>query len=498
MQAGKRVARFMSRRKKLILGIVIFLIVIFTALLVLLPRLLDVDRYRPRVTALIQQQMGRSAEIGHLALSILPRLSIRVDGFALRNPAGFPAGYFVQTKRIYAEISAGELLEHRIVIRSLELEAPEISLIANSKGNWNTDPPPSSAADPAPDPPGEKPLFTLGVISALKMSHGQLSVANLLPTGQIGPAFVVAGGVKSELRQVDLNALLARESGAVPPRQQEWPTNIAFAAESTAAPAAEGTLELDTLHVLNIAVTELKSKLRLFPKQVLLDGWELTCYGGRGSGNVSFVFNGPNPSYNTQARLSGVNMANLLDAFPDTRGKITGTLDATVDLDGEIAHSPDPLAGIGGAGHLTVLNGRIPALKWDQNLLQLVRLAKMGPVSGDPSAFSSIAVDFSISNDRINTSKVNIIGNGVDADASGSLGLAGKGSLDYQGVARITTNQNALTTLLGGISGATLAKGKMILHFNVAGTLQNPQFTLKPGGAGGTKDAAGVGKSTKP
>jgi len=37
---------------------------------------------------------------------------------------------------------------------------------------------------------------------------------------------------------------------------------------------------------------------------------------------------------------------------------------------------------------------------------------------------------------------------------------------------------------VGSMSGATVADGKMAFPFNLAGTLQNPKFTLKSGGAG--------------
>jgi hypothetical protein len=142
---------------------------------------------------------------------------------------------------------------------------------------------------------------------------------------------------------------------------------------------------------------------------------------------------------------------------------------------------------MGGAGHLTIRNGRLPTLRWDQNLLQLARVANMGPTSGDPSSFSSIAVDFTIANNRIKTQKVTITGNGVEADASGSLGLAGSGSLEYQGVARVATSKNALTSLLGGLTGAALKNGKMAFPFKLTGTLKNPQFTLMPSGGGSQK-----------
>ena len=469
----------MSRRKKVVLGVLILLVVTLVALVVIVPLLFNLDRYRPQAAALIEQQMGKPTEIGHLALTIFPRLSIRVDDFALKNPPGFPQDYFVKARRIYAVIDAGELWKHQVVIKSLELETPAISLLSSPRGNWNFDSHPSSTK-PDPDPPGEKPLFTLGVISNVKISKGTLSVANLMASGQPGPAFIAADGVSSQLRQVDLNGLIE---------------SAGYAAESTGALVAEGTFEMDTLHVMNLAVTKVKSKLRLFPKQVFLDGLEFKSYDGAGSGDLSFVFAGPYPRYSTQAKLSGVNAAKLVDAFPEVRGKLTGTLDGTVALEGELRHSPDPLEGIGGSGHIAIRNGRLPSLQWNQNLLQLARVAKMGPASGDPSSFSSIAMDFTIADNRINTTKATIVGNGVELDSSGSLGLAGKGSLNYQGVAKVATSQNALTTILRGISGATLIDGKMAFHFKLTGTLQNPQFTLMPSAADSQK---GAGKGAKP
>jgi hypothetical protein len=236
-------------------------------------------------------------------------------------------------------------------------------------------------------------------------------------------------------------------------------------------------------------VTNVKTKLRLFPKQVFFDSLDFKCYDGHVVGNLSFSLAGQNPHYITDAKLDSVNMAKLLDAFPDARGKMTGTLKGTVKLDGEVSHSPDPLAGIRGSGQMTIRKGKLPSLQLNKNLLDLVRLAKMGPASGDPDSFSSIAMDFTIANNRINATKAIIVGNGVDVDGSGTLALAGEGSLDYQGVAKVAASQNALTSILVSISGATFANGKMIFPFNLAGTLQHPKFTLKSGGAGSQSGA---------
>jgi uncharacterized protein involved in outer membrane biogenesis len=481
----------MSTRNKVILGILIFLVGMLVALVVIVPLLFDVDRYRPQVAALIEKQTGKPAEIGHLTLSIFPSLSIRVDDFALRNPAGFPQGYFVKARRIHAVVDASGLWYHQVVIKSLDLDTPAISLLSEVKGHWNFENKPSPT-EAASDPPGEKPLFTLGVISNVKISKGKLSVANLLPSGQSGPVFFEADGVSSQLQQVDLNAFTESASiqpSAVPAEAvaasgNSWLGSVAYAADQSGRLVAEGTLKMDSLHVMNLVLTNVKSTLRLFPKQVFIDDLDFECYDGRAVGDLSFALAGANPRYSTHTKLSGVNVAKLLDAFPDARGKMTGTLDGTVKLDGEVSHSPDPLAGIRGSGQMTIRNGRLPSLQLNKNLLELARVANMGPASGDPSSFSSIAMDFTIANNRINTSKATIVGNGVDVDGSGSLALAGEGSLDYQGVAKIAASQNALTSIVGGIVGATLANGKMAFPFNLAGTLENPKFTLKSGGAG--------------
>jgi len=463
----------LSKRTKVLLTIVVFLIVALVVIVVVVPRVFDVDRYRPQVAALIESQLGRRATIGRLALTIVPRLSIRADDFTLKNPAGFPQGDFVKAHKIYAVVDVASLWRHQVIIKSLDLEGPAIGLLSDLKGNWNCgDPPPPGG--PAPDPPGDKPLFTLGTISNVKISKGNLSIANLLPSGEAGPAFVEADGFTSQLRRFDFNALAAGGESQNPQ------TSL----------VTEGRLEVDTLHVTNLAVTNVKSNLSLLSDQVLLDGLEFKCYDGSGGGNLSFAFGSRSTRYHTQVNLSGINVARLLDAFPDVRGTMTGALEAHLELDGELNHSPDPLAGMGGAGRLTVRAGRLPTLQLNANLLQLFRVAKMGPASGDPYSFSSIAVEFTIANNKIQTTKGSIAGNGVDINATGSVGFAGSGSLDYQGVAKLAASDNALTSVLGGMTGATLKGGKMVLPFEIRGTFKNPQFTLKPGGSQGAKSAA--------
>ena len=120
----------MSKGKKIGLGILIVFVVVIIGLAVAIPLLINIDRYRPQVIAHIQEETGKPAEIGRLALTIFPTLSIRVDDFALGNPPGFPKGYLVKTRRIYAVVDRGALWNRQVIIKSLELDEPVIRLLS--------------------------------------------------------------------------------------------------------------------------------------------------------------------------------------------------------------------------------------------------------------------------------------------------------------------------------------------------------------------------------
>jgi len=485
----------MTKGRKVLLGFVLAVVIILLALIILVPLLVDVDRYRPQVVAHLQEETGKPAKIGHLALTLLPSVSIRVDDLALGNPRGFPQGDFVGVRRVYALVDAGALWNRQVVIKSLELDDASINLVSNGHGHWNFESPPKPAAVKNASA-GEKPPFTLGVISKVSLKGGHLTVADLVSANKAGPAYFEAQGVSSQLQQVDLNAFTAAASGmpsrlpepALARGQSFWPSfgaSLLYGAEQS-SPAAQGTLAADAVRFQQLVATSVKSKLRLFPKQLYADDLNFTFCGGRSTGNLSLNLAGANLRYATSARLTGVDMAKLLEGFPDLKGKMTGKMEGSAKISGEVVSTPGPLAGVRGTGQVTVRNGMLPSLQLNKNLSLLSRLSNLGPASGDPSSFSSLSADFNIANQKISSNKIALVGNGVNVDGAGTMGVVGAGSLDYQGVASLAAGENALTGLLVGLSGAKLEGGKLTFPFALAGTLENPKFTLKSaGGAGG-------------
>ena len=441
----------MAIRRRTALILVVIGAVFLAALLVVVSVFTNLDRYRPQVIAYLQEKTGSPVEIGRLALTLSPSLSIRVDDLGLRNPPIFPAGYFLKVPHVYAKIDAGALLHRQIVIKSLTLENPIIDLISDPDGLWNFENPTPSKASSAP--------ISLGVISRVEIRGGRLLMSNLIdPSDAPGPVFFEARNISSTLRGVELGGFLDPSSSSV---------------------AAQGGLKADSLRFGAIQATNVQSKLRLLAKQVLLTGVKLNVYGGRATGNLSFNLAGQNTAFITHALMNEVDVARLLEDFPYGRGKMTGKMEGNLKLAGEIKHTHDPLAGIQGNGRLTVRNGQLPSLRLNVNLVKLAHFNDLGPARQDPSSFSSIAADLELANLRISSREINLVGYGVDVESSGSVRVTGDDSLDCQGVAQIVTKQGFFTNLVARMSGASLKNGKLSFPFKVSGTMDNPTFSLQ-------------------
>jgi uncharacterized protein involved in outer membrane biogenesis len=439
----------MAVRRRTAFTLILIAAAVLVALITLARVLVNLDRYRPEVISYLHEKTGLPVEIGRLTLALSPSLSIRVDDLGLRNPPIFPAGYFLRAPRAYVAIDAGALLHRRIVIKSLTLENPIINLISDPDGLWNFE-------NPTPSRTSSSPSFS-GVISRLDVLDGRLLVSNLIdPSDAPGPIFFEARNISSILQHVDLGAFMDPSSSSV---------------------AAQGDLKADFLRFGAIQATNVQSKLRLMAKQVFFADSSLEAYGGRSTGNLSFNLAGRNASFSANAQMSGVDVAHLLAEFPHGRGKMTGKMEGTIKLAGEIEHSYHPLAGIHGAGHLTVRNGQAPSLKLNENVMRLARFNDLGPAAQNPDSFSSVSGDLELANQRISSRQINVVGYGVNAQCSGSISVTGAGSLDYKGVAEILATQGFFTNTLARLSGATLRNHKLSFPFRVSGTIENPKFS---------------------
>jgi uncharacterized protein involved in outer membrane biogenesis len=333
-----------------------------------------------------------------------------------------------------------------VVIKSLVLEQPIINLVSDPDGPWNFENP---GAQNTPS------TLLFGVVSRVEIKHGDVTVSNLLPSDAAGPVFFEAHDISSELENVNVDA-------------------IANPASTTLD--GEGTLKAGLLRFGSIEAKNLNSHIRLQARQVLFTDVKAEAYAGNATGELSMKLSGKNASFKTDARMKGIDVAHLLSAFPNARGKMTGKMEGEMKIAGEIEHSRHPLEGLHGSGHLMVRNGDVPSLELNANLMKLAHYNDLGPAKNDPSSFNFVSTDLELDHERITSKVIDIDGYGVDLDGSGSVSLSGSDALNYQGVAEIVSQQGFVTNLFARLAGGTLKGGKLSFPFHIGGTIDNPVF----------------------
>ena len=437
------------RRKTclIVLGIAALLLL---ALIFVGPALVRVDRYRPQVISYLQEKTGKQVEIGRLSLTFFP-LSIEIDNFGVKNPKLFPPGYIVKVARVDAQFNIGALLRRQVAIKSLVLEDPVLNLTSDPDGPWNFENPQATVS---------QKTFPLGVISRVQIKRGQLVASNLLPSDAQGPIFFEAHDISAELEQVNLIGIINPSSSSMD---------------------GQGSLKAGLLRFGVVELKNLESKFRLEARHVFFTNIKAEIYDGSAAGDLTFDLSVKNVNFRTNARLSGVNVAQLLAAFPNGGGKMTGKMEGNVKIAGEIAHSLRPLAGMHGAGHVTVRNGKLPSLKLNANLMKLAHFNDLGPAKNDPSSFNLITTDLELDHERISSKVIDLDGYGVDVDGSGSVSVSGSDELNYRGLAEITTKESFFTNTVARLSGATLKDGKLQFPFRIGGTIDNPVFSKGKG-----------------
>ena len=437
-------------RRRTTLIVVGIAAILSLALIFVVPALINVDRYRSQLISYLEEKTGKQVEIKQLALTFFP-VTIHIDHIGVRNPPIFPAGYVVQVARIDAELSVGALLHRQVVIKSLVLEDPVLNLTSDPDGPWNFENPQAKTS---------ANTFPLGPISSVKIKRATVIASNLLLSDAAGPIFFEAHDISCELQQVNLAGIIDRSSSSMD---------------------GQGSLKAGLLRFGAVEARNLDSKLRLESRHVFITGVKAEVYGGRAVGELSFDLSAKNVSFKTDARLSGINVAQLLAAFPNGGGKMTGKMEGDIKLAGEIAHSLRPLAGMHGAGHMTVRNGQLPSLKLNANLMKLAHFNDLGPAKDDPSSFKLITTDLELDNQRISSKVIDLDGYGVDVDGSGNVSVSGSDELDYRGLAEITTKESFITNTVARISGATLKDGKLQFPFRIGGTIDSPAFSKGKG-----------------
>jgi AsmA protein len=155
-------------------GIAVALIVV---ILLVLPQLINVNSFRPKIESELTNALGRKVGVGDLSLSIL-RGSVSAAEISIADDPAFSKTPFLTAKSLKIGIELIPLIfSKRVSITGITLDEPSITLLSTPGGKWNISSLATAGSEPAPTS-GGAPAKNLA-IAELRVTDGKLLIGKV-------------------------------------------------------------------------------------------------------------------------------------------------------------------------------------------------------------------------------------------------------------------------------------------------------------------------------
>jgi len=172
------------RTRKLLLIVAMLFVAVIVALL-LLPRFIDANSFRPAIERIARERLGRDVTLGDLSVTFLPPSVVVQDVSLAGGETGPP---WFQAKRARVRASLGPLFSGRLEVHGIDLDEPSFRLLRAPDGRWNL----LELAKPGDGTSGGPSKVS---IDAVRIRGGHVEIAD---------AFVVPGSVvRQEIGDLD-------------------------------------------------------------------------------------------------------------------------------------------------------------------------------------------------------------------------------------------------------------------------------------------------------
>jgi AsmA protein len=158
-----------------IVGIVFAILLL---IVIVLPFVINVNRFRPQVESQASAALGRQVTVGNLSLSLLSG-SVGADNIAITDDPVFSKSPFVTAQSLKVGVEVLPLLSSKFNVTYITLEQPQITLLKAANGKWNFSSIGGASAKKEPEPKSggsAPPPFS---VAKLNIDHGKLSVGKV-------------------------------------------------------------------------------------------------------------------------------------------------------------------------------------------------------------------------------------------------------------------------------------------------------------------------------
>ncbi|HLV87771.1 MAG TPA: AsmA family protein [Candidatus Sulfotelmatobacter sp.] len=339
-------------------------IAIMMGVMLALPHLVDMDRFRPQLESSLATSLGREVHLGHMELSLLAG-GAKVDQISVADDPAFGTGDFLQAKSLGVGVSWISLIfSHSLHVTSLNVEQPQVSLIQSAQGKWNFAT--LGAAAGAEQPNSTANQFAEPAKRELVLDHLKISKATLQVTSSGHQGHPVAfREIDADMKNVSLESAMSfvlsahTTAGKIEVRGEAGPLNhsdsdqIPFHAAITSGMGAANVSGTYEMAAENSAVhmkiagdhVPLDSVVGILPALGVSLPAGSKLHGGTVNANLSV--DGPldhlSTSGNVQianAHLSGFDLGSKLSSLPGLGSMKSGPELSIVSLGSQLHISP--------------------------------------------------------------------------------------------------------------------------------------------------------------
>lgn len=129
----------MAKMLKWVGIVVAALIVLIIAVLLIVPRFVDINKYKPRIESMVSESTGRSFSIGgDIDLTLFPWAGVSLSDVHLGNAKGFKEKDFVSVEHFEVRVKLLPLISKDFQVKRFVVKGPKIALERDKtgRGNW--------------------------------------------------------------------------------------------------------------------------------------------------------------------------------------------------------------------------------------------------------------------------------------------------------------------------------------------------------------------------
>lgn len=159
----------------------IILLMVLAALL--LPSLVNLDRYRAALASRVGKALGREVTLGSLRVDLWGGIGAEAKGIQIAQAPGFGSEPFLAADALRVRVQLLPLLRGQVKVSTAVLERPRIRLMHTRDGRWSVDDlMKAQPAPPSPKPPaevvrpGKVPLLGGLLLNQVAVKNGEISL----------------------------------------------------------------------------------------------------------------------------------------------------------------------------------------------------------------------------------------------------------------------------------------------------------------------------------